>query len=85
MRFFAKNWEMFYTNATNQNKDNSLVDQISIDVLNKVYILYQNVSYDYTDGCDIDGCEYSSVYICRELFDIILQALKLNGYKQAQF
>ena len=83
--YFAKNWEMFYTTAKNQDEDKSFVDQISIDMVNKVYVLYQDVHYGYIDGCDADGNEYYSTYVSREFFDLVLQALKLNGYKQAQF
>ena len=84
MKFLAKNWEMFYTDAKVQDDDESLVDQVSIDVVNKRYLVDESVDLLVTDGCDEEGVEICSTYVSREIFDIILQGLKLNGYKQVK-
>ena len=75
-------WELFYTDAKYQNKEESLVDQISIDVVNKVYILEEEATDMITDGYDDEDNEIYSAYVSREIFDIILQGLKSKGYKQ---
>ncbi len=84
MKFLAKNWERFYTDAKTQNKEESFVDQISIDVINKVYVLYEQVDYEAIDGEDEKGNEIYSFYISREVFNIILKGLKSKGYKQVK-
>ena len=75
-------WELFYTDAKYQNKEESLVDQISIDVVNKVYILEEEAPDMITDGYDDEDNEIYSAYVSREIFDIIIQGLKSKGYKQ---
>ena len=85
MKFLAKNWEMFYTESKMQNKEEDLVDQISFDAVNKVFLLYESVSIMVTDGYDEKGTEIYSIYVSREIFDIILQGLKSNGYRQLKF
>ncbi len=82
--FLATKWEMFYTESKKQNKED-LVDQISIDAVNKVFVLYESVSDMVTDGYDEYGNEINSIYVSREIFDIILQGLKSNGYRQLKF
>ena len=81
--FLATKWEMFYTESKTQNKED-LVDQISIDAVNKVFVLYESVSDMVTDGYDDYGNEINSIYVSREIFDIILKGLNLNGYKQVK-
>ena len=85
MKFLSKMWEMFYTDAKNQNQEEGLVDQISIDTVNKTYILDEEALDMNTDGWDEEGNEINSVYVSREIYDIILQGLKLKGYKQVKF
>ena len=85
MKFLSKEWEMFYTDAKRQNKEESLVDQISIDVINKVYVLYEEADFVDTDGWDEEGNEIYSAYVSKEIFNIILQGLKSNGYRQVKF
>ena len=85
MKFLMANWEMFYTDSNQQNEEETLVDQISIDKDNKVYVLYESADYMITDGTDEEGNEVYSYYVSREIFDIILHGLKSNGYKQAKF
>ena len=82
MKKIALRWENFYTDS--KNKKENLVDQISIDVLNKVYALNLEEPDYITDGYDEDGNEICSIYISREVFDILLQGLKLNNYNQIQ-
>ena len=74
-------WERFYTDAKGQDEE-SFVDQISIDVINKVYVIDEEVDIAETDGEDKDGDEIYSFYVSREVFDILLQGLKLNEYRQ---
>ena len=85
MKFLAKNWEMFYTDSIVQNKEENLVDQVSIDVVNKRYLVDESADWLVTDGCDEEGVEICSTYVSREIFDIILQGLKLKGYKEILF
>ena len=85
MKFLATKWEMFYTHANQQNKGECLVDQISIDSVNKLYILYESADYLVTDGVDEEGNEISSYYVSRQIFDILIQGLKANNYKQVKF
>ena len=82
MKFLANESEKFYTDSKNKKED--LVDQISIDVLNKEYVLDLEVPISITDGYDEDGNEIYAIYISREVFDILLQGLKLNNYNQIQ-
>ena len=82
MKFLAKDWEMFYTDSKNQNKEETLVDQISIDVINKVYVFYESADWSVTDGYDEEENPISSWYVSREVFDILFEGLKTNGYKE---
>ena len=82
MKFLANESEKFYTDSKNKKED--LVDQISIDVLNKEYVLDLEEPISITDGEDEDGNEIYAIYINREVFDILLQGLKLNNYNQIQ-
>lgn len=84
MKFLATDWEMFYTESKLKNKEEDLVDQISIDSVNKVYIFYQDADYLITDGYDEYDNPICSSYVSREIFDIILNGLKLKGYKEVK-
>ena len=79
-----RKWERFYTDAEGQNIEGELVDYLAIDVVNKEYVLYQNAFDAITDGEDEFGNEIYSTYVSREIFDIILQGVKSNGYKQVE-
>ena len=79
MRAKKQEWERFYTDAKEQNEE-GFVDQISIDVINKVYSLGEKVDIADTDGEDEDGNEIYSFYVSRGVFDIILEGLKAKGY-----
>ena len=81
---FVERCEKFYTDAKSQNKEESLVDQICIDVVNKVYVFFQEVTDAITDGWDENDNENCSIYVSREVLDIILQGLKVSGYKQVK-
>lgn len=70
-------WEMFYTDSKN-NED--LVDQISIDADNKRYVLDIDAEDWVTDGEDENGNEIYSNYVSRYMFDLILKAIKENGF-----
>ena len=70
-------WEMFYTNSKN-NED--LVDQISIDIKNKRYILDIDADIIVTDGEYEDGTEIYSLYISRYMFDLIVEEIKNRGF-----
>ena len=61
-------WEMFYTNSKN---DEDLVDQISIDVRNKRYVLDTDAPDMVTDGYDENDEPIESNYVSRFVFDII--------------
>ncbi|MBQ7798431.1 MAG: hypothetical protein IJ371_04840 [Clostridia bacterium] len=82
--FLVKNWEMFYTIAR-QTGDEDLVDQVSIDVVNKRYLLDINVSDIMTDGYDDEMNEINSVYVSRFVFDLIIEGLNRQGFKQIQY
>ncbi len=73
-------WEMFYTDS---KKNEDLVDQISIDVKNKRYILDVNLEYWMTEGYDEQENDVVGIgYVSRFVFDIILKAIKDMGFKQ---
>ena len=73
-------WERFYTETKNQNKEETFVDQISIDVINKVYLLHEQVDDAEIGGEDEQGNDIYPFYVSREVFDIILEGLKAKGY-----
>ena len=82
---FVKNWELFYTDAKGTSTEDDLVDQVEIDVVNKRYDFYEDASYLVTDGYCDDGEPIESTYVSREVFDMLLDALKRNGYKAEIF
>ena len=75
--FVVNEWEMFYTDSKN---DEYLVDQVSIDVKNKRYMLEIDANDMVTDGYDELGNEIRSTYVIREVFDIIISGLKQKNY-----
>ena len=83
--FLIKDWEMFYTDAINATEDNNLVDQISIDKVNKRYVLDIDAADLVTDGYDEAGDAINSTYVSRLVFDIIVEGLKQHGFKSVVF
>ena len=81
--FLAKDWEMFYTNS-HKSSEEDLVDQISIDKVNKRYILDIDADDLVTDGYDDEMNEVNSLYVSRFIFDIIVQGIKERGFKEAK-
>lgn len=81
---FIKRWERFYTDAKQQSKESLLVDQIAIDVNNKVYFVCEDADIMITDGYDEYDNEICSFYVSREIFDIILNGLKAKGYVETE-
>ena len=83
--FLAKDWEMFYTDSHKSSKEKYLVDQISIDKVNKRYILDIDANDLVTDGYDSEMNEINSNYVSRLVFDIIVQGIKERGFKEAEY
>ena len=79
-----ENCEMFYTEAIDSN-DDDLVDQISIDKVNKEFLLQTGDMYVISDGFFPSGREVSSWHVSRLVFDIIVQGIKEGGFKEAQY
>jgi len=77
--FLVTEWEMFYTKSKN---DDDLVDQISIDVRNKRYILDIDVSDLATDGYDDADNAINSVYVSRDVFDILVSGMKQKNFTE---
>ena len=80
-----KNCEMFYTAAVGSNEDEALVDQVSIDEVNKEYVLETGDSFQITDGFLQGGFELRSLDVSRLIFDIIVQGIKERGFKEAKY
>ena len=81
--FLVKDWEMFYTDSHKSSKEEYLVDQISIDKVNKRYILDIDANDLVTDGYDGEMNEVNSMFVSRFIFDIIVQGIKERGFKEA--
>ena len=77
-------WENFYSETKQPNQEEDFVDQISIDVINKVYVLYEHIDDAVIGGEDEEGNEISLFYVSREVFDVILEGLKSKGYKEVR-
>ena len=76
---------MFYTAAVGSNEDEALVDQVSIDEVNKEYLLETGDSFQITDGFLQGGFELRSLDVSRLVFDIIVQGIKERGFKEAKY
>ena len=76
------NWERFYTDAKGYAEEAMMVDQIEIDIKNNRFVLLENADFAITDGEDEDGEEQYSSYVSREMFDLLVEALKAKGLKQ---
>lgn len=71
-------WELFYTE--NEHND-ELVDQIEIDQKGKTYKLLINAPDLVTDGYDEYFRYIESSYVSKEVFNIIVNGIKLAGFK----
>lgn len=76
------NWERFYTDAKGYDEEAMMVDQIEIDIKNNRFVLLENADFAITDGEDENGEEQYSSYVSREMFDLLVEALKAKGLKQ---
>ena len=72
-----KEGSSFYTDAKGCG-----VEILSIDIEHKQFYLYKNASDIDVDGCDEFGEEHDSSYVSREVFDMLVEAVKLHGYKE---
>ncbi len=79
------NWERFYTDAKGYREEEMMVDQIEIDIKNERFILVENADFAITDGQDENGDELYSSYISREMFDLLVEALRAKGLKQTSW
>ncbi|HHW89473.1 MAG TPA: hypothetical protein GX745_01015 [Clostridiales bacterium] len=77
MKFLSKDWEMFYT--TSKADKDKLVDQISIDKINKRYILDTDVR-EVLSGSEESHELIFSCFVSRLVFDCILEGLKKRGF-----
>ena len=82
--FLTRNWEIFYTDAKGAKAEKDLMDQVCIDKVNKRYVLDEGAFTMDKNDCDKWRWNCSS-YVSREIFDMLVDALKLNGYKKAIF
>ena len=76
------NWERFYTDAKGYSEEDMMVDQIEIDIKNNRFVVISAADFAITDGEDDNGDEQYSSYISREMFDLLVEALKAKGLKQ---
>lgn len=76
------NWERFYTDAKGYSEEDMMVDQVEIDIKNNRFILVENADFAITDGEDENGEVLYSCYVSREMFDLLVDALKAKGLKQ---
>ena len=75
-------WERFYTDAKGYAEEDMMVDQVEIDIKKNRFILVEKADFAITDGQDENGEEVYSNYISREMFDLLVDALKAKGLKQ---
>ncbi len=81
--FMNDNWELLYTDS---KKDDLLVNQVCINVQEKLYILQLDVDSCVTDDADESGDPIGiSYYISEQLFDFIVESLKKQGFKQTEW
>ncbi|MBP3432009.1 MAG: hypothetical protein J6K39_04070 [Clostridia bacterium] len=57
-----------------------MVDQISIEVKNKRFILDIGAEVWVTDGYDEEDAPVESMYVSRFIFDLIIEALKRKEF-----
>lgn len=76
--FFVDNWTVFRANS---NKSEKCLDQISIDELNKRFILDIGAVDYLTDNYEDWYQLRDSSYVSRFVFDLILEGLKKKDLK----
>ena len=82
---FADDYERFYTDSKFSKDDDFLVDQIYIDTKNKEYYIVEDEGDYITDGYDEEDNMICSSYVSREVFELLVDAVKSNGYTLADF
>lgn len=75
-------WEMFYT-ASKNNED--LVDQISIDVRNRRFVLDIDADDLITESVDENDNYTFSKDVSRFIFDLILKSIKELGFVELKY
>lgn len=80
--FLMSGWEMFYTERKNGEKESKIFDELSIDVLNKRFILDKNMSMRVTEKRECMGHVWGANCIRSENFDMLVEMLKLRGYTE---
>lgn len=85
--FLAREWEIFYTNSKESGgeSEEKKFDQISVDVLNKRFVLDIGVDLLATDSYDDELEPIASTYVSRTIFDTITEGLTANNFKQIEF
>ena len=85
---FTKEWEDFYVYKEEGEYEN-FIDNISINVRRKEYILDIDTTDGILDSIDYDALVnedkevyYYSTEVSREIFDIIVAGVKEKGYKR---
>lgn len=71
-------WKRYYTDS---DKGEDFVNIVSIDCVNKRYILEYGINSLVTDSIDEHGNDIGYAYISEGLFEIIVCGLKGLGYK----
>ena len=80
--FLIEGWEMFCTERKKDDQENEIFDELSIDVLNKRFILDKNVSRRVTKKRECMGNVWGTNCIRSENFDMLVEMLKLRGYTE---
>ena len=85
--FLAREWEIFYTNSKKSGgeSEEKKFDQISVDVLNKRFVLDIGVDLLATDSYDDELEPIASTYVSRTIFDTITEGLTAKNFKQIEF
>lgn len=85
--FLSRKWEMFYTNNKECSSEREVekFDQISVDTMNKRFVLDIGVDILATDGYDDELEPIDSTYVSRTIFDTLLEGLTAKSFKQVEF
>lgn len=78
-------WELFCCDIKDPKDEDEryqYVDMLSIDSKHKRYILDIHCDERNTDGYNKDGSDVVCIDLSRDLFYILLDGLKRNGYKE---
>lgn len=81
-----ENWAIYYCDNSEStvNEYPGYVDVISIDIKNKRYVLDIHCDERCMDGYYEDDTEKISVYMSREVFEMLLIGVKEKGYTQVK-